>query len=67
MLYVEQRKLTGNVMLASLDAGEYRRLFHFLKVVDLDAQQTLFAPGDELQHAYFPVSCVWPRTLPDRA
>src|SRR5919204_4926964 len=60
MLYqsVAQSGLTGNGMLASLDAGECRGLFHHLKVVDLGAQQTLFAPGDELQHAYFPVSCV---------
>ena len=45
-------------MLASLDAGEYQRLFHLLRVVDLCAQQTLYTPGDRLQHVYFPVGCV---------
>jgi CRP-like cAMP-binding protein len=57
-LDVARRELTGNGLLASLDAGEYRRFSHHLKVVDLGAQQTLFAPGDELQYAYFPSDCV---------
>lgn len=60
MLYqsVAPRELTGNGLLAFLDAGEYRRLFHFHKIVDLDAQQILYTPGDELQHVYFPLSGV---------
>jgi CRP-like cAMP-binding protein len=60
MLYqgIAQRGLTGNMLLASLDAGEYQRLFHLLRVIDLGAHQTLYRPGDELQHVYFPVGCV---------
>ena len=60
MLYqdVAQREFTGNGVLASLDAGECQRLFHLLRVVELDARQALYTPGDEIRHAYFPISSV---------
>jgi CRP-like cAMP-binding protein len=50
--------LSGNSILSRLDPDESNRLTRFFKTVDLEAQQTLYAPGDEVAHAYFPVNCV---------
>lgn len=50
--------VSGNTILNSLEPGEYQRLSRFFKVVDLEPQQTLYAPGDEIAHAYFPVDSV---------
>jgi CRP-like cAMP-binding protein len=60
MLYqnVAQREFKDNGVLASLDAGECHRLFHLLRVVDLDACRALYTPGDEIRHIYFPISSV---------
>ncbi|HST52531.1 MAG TPA: Crp/Fnr family transcriptional regulator [Pyrinomonadaceae bacterium] len=52
------RSLSGNSILSRFDADEYYRLSRFSRTVDLEAQQTLYAPGDEIAHAYFPVDCV---------
>lgn len=50
--------ISGNNILNSLGPDEYERLARFFKVVDLEAQQTLYAPGDEITHSYFPVDAV---------
>jgi CRP-like cAMP-binding protein len=50
--------VSGNSILNSLEPDEYERLTRFFKVVDLEAQQTLYAPGDSLAHAYFPLDSV---------
>lgn len=50
--------LSRNSILSRFDADEYYRLSRFSRTVDLEAQQTLYAPGDEIAHAYFPVDCV---------
>src|SRR5437763_12734228 len=50
--------VSGNSILNRLDADEYQRLLHFFRVVDLEAQQTLYTPGGEITHAYFPVDSV---------
>ena len=50
--------ISGNNILNRLEADEYQRLLRFFRVVDLEAQQTLYAPGDEIAHAYFPVDSV---------
>jgi len=50
--------VSGNNILNRLEADEYQRLLRFFRVVDLEAQQTLYAPGDEIAHAYFPVDSV---------
>jgi CRP-like cAMP-binding protein len=50
--------LSGNSLLGPLEADEFYKLTRSFKTVDLVAQQTLYAPGDEIAHAYFPVNCV---------
>jgi len=49
---------SGNIILNSLETDEHERLKRFFKVVDLETQQTLYAPGDEINYAYFPVNAV---------
>src|SRR2546423_820028 len=50
--------VSGNSILNRLGADEYQRLLRLFRVVDLEAQQTLYAPGDQITHAYFPVGSV---------
>ena len=50
--------LSGNFILSRLDADESYRLTRFFRTVELGAQQTLYAPGDAITHAYFPVDSV---------
>lgn len=50
--------LSGNDVLARLDYEARARLPYLFKLVNLDAQQTLSTPGDEMRHVYFPVTCV---------
>jgi CRP-like cAMP-binding protein len=50
--------VSGNHILNSLEPDEYERLMRFFRVVDLEAQQTLYAPGDPITYAYFPVDAV---------
>jgi CRP-like cAMP-binding protein len=50
--------VSGNSILNSLGLDEYQRLVRFFKVVDLEAQQTLYAPGDQIAYAYFPADAV---------
>jgi CRP-like cAMP-binding protein len=57
MIYA-QPTASGNSILNSLEPDEYQRLTRFFKFVDLEAQQTLYAPGDQITHAYFPVDAV---------
>lgn len=57
MIYA-QPAVSGNHILNSLEPDEYERLMRFFRVVDLEAQQTLYAPGDPITYAYFPVDAV---------
>lgn len=50
--------LSENSVLACLNEGEFRRLSPFLKAVRLEALQSLYMPGDDISHAYFPIDCV---------
>lgn len=50
--------ISGNLILNALGPDEYQRLARFFRVVDLEAQQTLYAPGDQIAYAYFPVDAV---------
>lgn len=50
--------VSGNQILNALEPDEYQHLARFFRVVDLEAQQTLYAPGDQIAHAYFPVDAV---------
>jgi CRP-like cAMP-binding protein len=50
--------VSENLILNALGPDEYQRLARFFRVVDLEAQQTLYAPGDQIAYAYFPVDAV---------
>ncbi|HZT56995.1 MAG TPA: Crp/Fnr family transcriptional regulator [Pyrinomonadaceae bacterium] len=50
--------LPGNAILSRLLSDEASRFTRHFRTVELGAQQTLYAPGDEVTHAYFPVGCV---------
>lgn len=50
--------VSGNSMVNSVGPDEYHRLRHPFKVVDLQPRQTLYAPGDTINYAYFPAGSV---------
>jgi CRP-like cAMP-binding protein len=50
--------VSANCILSRVEPDEYNRLSRFSKVVYLEAQQTLFSPGDEIAHVYFPADSV---------
>ena len=50
--------LSGNEIIAHLGDVVSERLPYLFNVVDLESQQSLYAPGDEIKHIYFPVSCI---------
>jgi CRP-like cAMP-binding protein len=50
--------LTGNSLVDLLDSEECMRLLPFARFVRLEARQTLYAPGEVLEHVYFPAGCV---------
>jgi CRP-like cAMP-binding protein len=49
---------TRNEILSRLDDAERQRFPYLFRRVDLESQQTLYAPGDEIRHVYFPIGCV---------
>ena len=49
---------SGNSILSRLDSDESYRFTRHFRTVEMAAQQTLYAPGDEVAHVYFPVDCV---------
>lgn len=49
---------TGNGLIDGLAPSEYERLQHLFRPVELPSRQTVYAPGDRVTHAYFPVSAV---------
>jgi CRP-like cAMP-binding protein len=50
--------VSGNSLIAGLGPEKYERLRHLFKSVELQPRQTLYAPGDAVTHAYFPVGAV---------
>jgi CRP-like cAMP-binding protein len=50
--------LTGNGLVDLLDTDDSRRLLAFSRMVRLEAQQELYAPGEAVRHVYFPAGCV---------
>ena len=50
------RHAAVNSLLASLPAGEYRRLLAALEPVTLTYGEVLYEPGAQIKHAYFPVN-----------
>ena len=53
-----KRTIAGNRILSTLADGEYRRLGSILEQVVLNRRQTLYAPGDVINHIYFPDDAV---------
>jgi CRP-like cAMP-binding protein len=49
---------SGNGLIDRLAPEEYERLQHLFRPVELQPRQTVYAPGDSLTHAYFPVGAV---------
>jgi CRP-like cAMP-binding protein len=49
---------SNNSLIDCLAPEEYERLRHLFRPVELEARQTLYAPGDRVAHAYFPVGAV---------
>jgi CRP-like cAMP-binding protein len=47
-----------NYLLNALPAAEYERLFPHLELVPMPLGKVLYESGDELQHAYFPTTCI---------
>jgi signal transduction histidine kinase/CheY-like chemotaxis protein len=47
-----------NDLLAALPPNEYQRLLPDLKFVSLTSGQVLYAPGDQIHYAYFPINSV---------
>lgn len=47
-----------NHLLAALPAADFARLAPHLECVPLRLGETLYRPGDELQHAYFPATAI---------
>ena len=50
--------VSGNSLIGRLGPDEHERLRHLFKAVELQARQTLYAPGDTITHAYFPAGAV---------
>jgi CRP-like cAMP-binding protein len=50
--------MSGNGLIDSAGPDEHQRLRYQFKVVSLQPRQTLYAPGDTINYAYFPVSAV---------
>lgn len=49
---------SGNGLIDRLAPGEYERLRHLFRRVELQPRQTIYSPGDGVTHAYFPTSAV---------
>jgi CRP-like cAMP-binding protein len=47
-----------NLLLAALPAAEFERLAAHLERIPMRLGDMLYEPGEQLQHAYFPVSCI---------
>jgi CRP-like cAMP-binding protein len=47
-----------NQLLAALPAAEFERLAHHLEGVPMLLGETLYEPGGQLQHAYFPTTAI---------
>jgi CRP-like cAMP-binding protein len=47
-----------NQLLAALPAAEFERLARYLERVPMRLGEMLYEPGEQLQHAYFPVSSI---------
>lgn len=50
--------VSGNGLIDGLAPSEYERLQHLFRPVELQPRQTVYAPGDRVTHAYFPVGAV---------
>jgi CRP-like cAMP-binding protein len=49
---------TQNHLLAAMPAAEFQRLSPHLELVDLPLGDALYEPGGQLDHVYFPTTCI---------
>lgn len=49
---------SGNGLIDALAPGEFERLRHLFRPVELQPRQTIYSTGDSVTHAYFPTSAV---------
>ena len=47
-----------NLLLAALPAADFERLAGHLERIPMRVGDMLYEPGEQLQHAYFPVTCI---------
>lgn len=52
------KPLTRNKLLSTIPAGEYELIEPSLTEVSLQLGDILFQPGDNIEHVYFPTSCI---------
>ena len=58
MLEESGKKLTRNRLLSTIPAGEYELIAPYLREVSFQLSDVLFHPGDNIEHVYFPTSCI---------
>lgn len=49
---------SGNGLIDGLAHEDYERLWHLFRPVELQPRQTIYAPGDRVNYAYFPTGAV---------
>jgi CRP-like cAMP-binding protein len=54
----EAASISDNRLISTLPVDEYERLALNLKSVSLHLGEVLFQPGDNIQHVYFPTTCI---------
>src|SRR5436190_20624551 len=47
-----------NHLLAALPAADFERLSPHLELVEMPLGEILYEPGSQMQHAYFPTTCI---------
>ena len=58
LVAIEPHLLAENKLLASLSREDYERLRPHLRLVHLDAQETVYDHGESVSFIYFPLNCV---------
>lgn len=51
-------KPRDNLLLAAIAAADFDRLHPHLEIVDLELGRSIYEPGSELQHVYFPTTAI---------
>jgi len=54
----QDNESSQNLLLAALPAADFERLAGHLERIPMRVGDMLYEPGEQLQHAYFPVTCI---------